>query len=600
MIIHVLSVDSMAYMGRVMTSSNLANVIPLVSHKKPFKCLGYDSGIYYLISNQQLQVLAFKATDLKKNNLLQLAPLTWWSDKYPSFNAEGEIRKSPDWDNAIDDIIQNCSKAGVYAPELIRGRGFWRDGKTIIRHNGESLTDIRTSNTISMLDSSLKGVYQRSRTQNLPSVNIATDEQIVTFIDVTQRIYWSHESHAALLAGWIALAPLCGLLEWRPHIWISGEHGCGKSDTALNCISVCVGKKQLLHTKDSTTQAGLRQTLKADAIPVALDEMEPNSNKDRGRIDQILSLARNASSDDEAVTLKGSITGDSTSYRVRSMFCYASINTHLPELADQSRTAILDIEKRAQTEQSKADFDFIKKALERLDNENFGYSLTELMINRIDTLKANITTFIECAGDVLGSARDGKQYGSLLAGYVTILSSEPISKNDAIQYLNNIQITRAVAENRDTDATGWSECWAKIASITLDMRDSRSRVTVAEAIDILRDNNSHELALIAGINVSENEEDKNKAITAKAAKQGQKELETALRKMGIIYQNGKEALYGCAGEGIYLANKSELLKKALSGTSFESWTQFSKRAGEDLNKPIKLNGTATRFRFIKM
>lgn len=577
-----------------------SNVIELQSSERPFKCLGYDSGIYYLISSQQLQVLAFKATDLKKNNLLQLAPLNWWKHEYPAYTHEGVEKKDPEWDNAIDDIIQNCSAAGVYAPELIRGRGFWRDGKTIIRHTGNQLTDIRTSQQISMLSKSLTGVYQRSRTQNIPLVISATESQIDLFVEVTDKIYWAHDSHAALLAGWIALAPLCGLLEWRPHIWISGEHGCGKSDTALNCVSVGIGKKQLLHTKDSTTQAGLRQTLKADAIPVALDEMEPNSTKDRGRIDQILSLARNASSDDEAVTLKGSVTGDSTSYRVRSMFCYASINTHLPELADQSRTAILDIEKRPQTEQSKADFDFIKSSLEKLEDDGFGYSLTELMIERIDTLKQNLSTFIECAGDVLGSARDGKQYGSLLAGYATMLGPQPVSRQSAIEYLNNIQITRAVSENRDTSATGWGECWAKIGSITLDMRDSRSRITIAEAIDILRNNDATELAAIANIQASSKEDMKDAAFTAKSAAKGKREVEGALRKLGIIYQDGRAAIHGCVGEGIYLANKSELLKKALNGTSFESWTQFSKRVGEDVEKTLKIAGGVSRVKFISL
>ncbi|HGJ5855262.1 hypothetical protein, partial [Arsenophonus nasoniae] len=72
---------------------------------KPFRELGYDSGIYYLISKKHLQVLPFKARDLKESNLLQLAPLSWWRKNYPQYNDAGNPKKTPDWSQAADDII---------------------------------------------------------------------------------------------------------------------------------------------------------------------------------------------------------------------------------------------------------------------------------------------------------------------------------------------------------------------------------------------------------------------------------------------------------------------------------------------------------------
>lgn len=570
-------------------------------NSQPFKALGFDSGVYYLMSMNQLQVLALKAAELSQNNLLQLADLDWWISEYPTYNADGVQSKKPDWGVAVNDIMRSCETVGVYSPESVRGRGFWRDGDRVIRHLGDHLRDVTVNNDISMLDNSLEGVYQRSRAINIPDSTPATKNQIKRFSEAVNTIYWQHESHADLFMGWIALAPLCGLLEWRPHLWISGEHGCGKSDTALECITVGIGKKQVLHAKDSTTEAGLRQTLKADSIPVALDEMEPNTSKDRGRIDRILSLARNASSDDEASTLKGTITGNSASYRIRSMFCYASINTHLPELADQSRTTILDIEKRPQTDQSKKDFELIKRTLLELERESFGYSLTNLITQRMGTLLANLGTFIEVAGDTLGSARDGKQYGTLLAGFATMLQAEPVTSEQAKAYLAKIHIKDAVSENRDTETTGWDECWSKMSSIMLDMRDSRSRITVGESLDILKDRDLHAMANIVGVSTPDNIDSEQTALLS-CANRGEKEIRFALRRLGIIYQNSKESLYGCSGEGIYLSNKSESMQKALSGTPFESWLQYSKRIGKtaNQNKVIKFSGFVSKAKFINI
>ena len=75
-----------------------------------------------------------------------------------------------------------------------------------------------------------------------------------------------------LLAGWVALAPTCGCLDWRPHIWLTGGAGTGKS-LIHRFIS------PLLHdmgvpVSGNTTEAGLRQTLKSDALPVVFDEAE--------------------------------------------------------------------------------------------------------------------------------------------------------------------------------------------------------------------------------------------------------------------------------------------------------------------------------------
>lgn len=590
---------------------NVSNVIELEKEKsepiknkekskeKPFRELGYDSGIYYLISRKHLQVLPFKARDLKESNLLQLAPLSWWRKNYPQYNDAGNAKKTPDWSQAADDIIQECGNVGVYSSKAIRGLGFWRDGDRVIQHLGNILYDVTNDKKVSMLDQSLKGIYQRESIQIKRTTELASEELVELFIKAINSIYWKDSTHAQLFLGWIVLALFCGLLDWRPHLWVTGELGSGKSDTVLEAIRIALGADNYISAKGSTTEAGARQRLKCNAIPFVLDEAEPNTTKDRLRLDAILTLLRNASSDDEALALKGTVSGESTAYRIRSMFCLASINPHITELADQSRISVLEIRKIPQTAESKDTFNFIKKTFLKLERDRFSNKLNNLMISRLATLEENLKVFVEAAGDHLGQARDGKQYGSLLAGFATLAHNEPIDIATAKTYVEQLKLTEVVAENRDTNATGWDMCWLKMSAVKLQFRDSRSYVTVGEGIEMLRTLNNEELARIVGYEHSGSGTVAKEQLE-RAANKGKREVEKALRKLGIVYQEGTVALYGCVGEGIYIANSSEEMSKALSGTPFQNWKQHSSRVGESAPKHIFIDGQDRRAKFIKI
>ena len=48
-------------------------------------------------------------------------------------------------------------------------------------------------------------------------------------IDIASRFHWEVPASGLLLAGWIALAPICGAMQWRPHVWLTASAGSGKS-----------------------------------------------------------------------------------------------------------------------------------------------------------------------------------------------------------------------------------------------------------------------------------------------------------------------------------------------------------------------------------
>lgn len=56
-----------------------------------------------------------------------------------------------------------------------------------------------------------------------------TDEDGQRLFDLANAFRWRNPGSGAMLAGWCALAPVAGALRWRPHLWITGGTGSGKS-----------------------------------------------------------------------------------------------------------------------------------------------------------------------------------------------------------------------------------------------------------------------------------------------------------------------------------------------------------------------------------
>jgi putative DNA primase/helicase len=187
-----------------------------------------------------------------------------------------------------------------------------------------------------------------------------------------------------LIAGWVALAPICGALDWRPHIWLTAGSGSGKSAILDRYLGPLLGDLAL-HVAGNTSEAGLRQTLRADALPVVFDEAESNERPDQQRMQSVLSLARVASSESRAQTIKGSAEGDAQRYTIRSMFLMSSIATALKQGADKSRFAQLTL--RNPNEMPKAQrithWEDLDRDLDKYITERIGQQLQARTISLI-------------------------------------------------------------------------------------------------------------------------------------------------------------------------------------------------------------------------
>jgi putative DNA primase/helicase len=242
-------------------------------------------------------------------------------------------------------------------------------------------------------------------------------------VGIANRFRWEVPASGTLLVGWVVLAPICGALRWRPHLWLTAGAGSGKSAILDRYVTPLLGDFALL-VSGATTEAGLRQSIGSDAVPVVFDEAESNERPDQQRMQGILALARVASSESGAALLKGSPSGEVSRYRVRSMFLLSSIATALKQGADQSRFAQLCLRNPADLPRSEreAHWRALDRDLERQITPELGHRLIARTVGLIPVIRQAAEVFSRAAARHFDSQRLGDQYGTLLAGAWSLLS----------------------------------------------------------------------------------------------------------------------------------------------------------------------------------
>jgi putative DNA primase/helicase len=396
-----------------------------------FTCLGFDSDGYFYQPHCTGQVIRLSRSSHTGTNLVALAPLSYWETLYPS-------RTGVNWTSAASSLFQLSSTIGVYNPDRIRGRGAWWDNGRSILHFGDRLIVDGEDLPVSSGIPGSQYLYQRLSKMNGPvGCKPLDDEHSLVLALLANRFHWEVPASGVLLAGWIALAPVCGALDWRPHAWLTGSAGSGKSAILERYVTPLLGDMGLI-VSGNTTEAGIRQELRADARPVVFDEAESNERADQQRMQTVLSLARVASSESKAHMLKGSPDGDAQRFTIRSMFLMSSIATNLKQGADKSRFAQLclrnpsDVPKDERT----AHWDSLDHDLDKYVSQKIGRQLQARTIALIPTIRKSARIFTKCAAERFDSQRLGDQYGTLLAGAWSLMSSDVVTPEQAYEMID--------------------------------------------------------------------------------------------------------------------------------------------------------------------
>lgn len=513
----------------------------------PIRALGYDRGRYYYMPTRQRQVLEYSKGDHTTTGLLQLAPLAYWEQAW----ASGGEMKREHWTAAVDALMRRCERAGIFDPVILRGRGCWSDeGRVVFNLGNRALVDGREESLETMRT---RFIYEAGPRLAGPAVDPLPVDQSRRVLDIARRFHWEMPASAALLAGWIVLAPVCGALRWRPHVWLTGGAGTGKTTILGDFVAPLLAGTEL-QVQGNSTEAGIRQALRADARPVLFDESEQNNEREEARVQAILSLIRQSSSESQSRTLKGTTTGRSMDFHVRSMFALSSIQVGIQRQADHSRISVLGLVGTGQVSPERAEamraawIETQRLLVELRQDEAFAGRLLARTVAMWPTIEANARTITRVAAEVFNSQRLADQYGTLLAGTAALLYDHEITEAGARNLIDSFEWAEYQAAAREDES---GEALASIMQIPVMLptsRGGRDERTVGELVRVCAEGLPHD-----GVEVAE--------------------AVAILGRLGLKVKRS-----GFSVHGLLVANKSERLAEALRGRPWAAdWKSYLRR-----------------------
>jgi hypothetical protein len=312
--------DACPHAGQISSPIQLGRPIYDPGAKGPLP-LGYtaEGSFVFLDLGRQILIVAGSSQLLSLQYLIGLAPLQFWADRFPSQKEGAAVNP---W-AAGQALMEECRRMGPFDPRKVRGRGVWLESDRVIVNLG------------SPIPSGVRNFYVCFEPLPLKSVRIFDTLRLQIML---QRFVWRNPQDVMLLLGWLAVAPVCGVLGWRPHSFVYGPPNCGKSTihaTASNLL-----KPLGLSADGQSSEAGIRQMIKADSRPVIIDEFE--SDQGRSHIGGVIRLARSASSAESPV-LRGTPEGKAMQFALRTTFFFAAVNPSGMSPADATRILLFEM-----------------------------------------------------------------------------------------------------------------------------------------------------------------------------------------------------------------------------------------------------------------
>jgi putative DNA primase/helicase len=411
----------------------------------PYRSLGYESSDnslhYWFLSHATQTILKYKSASLgNEHTVCEIAPANFWQENYS--NRGGKLNLS----FVAERLRGECVIAGFFSSENIRGRGAWLDSGQVVIHTGKQIQVGKQ--TIDLINFQSRYAYQ-----SRPNINLNVESQLSSlesakFQELINCFAWDRSIYAQLIAGWCVIAPIAGALDWRPHIWVTGAAGSGKSWILQNVIRRVMGDF-CIALQSNTTEPGVRGALEGDAIPVIIDEMEAESESANERVQAIIAFARSASSSDGGGIAKGSQKGGkATSYAPKSAFCFASISPVIQHESDLQRITTISLGVSGPDEKTSN----LKKVHALLTDDYIEKFQGRIFMN-LESLLANIETFSRAAGQVIGNTRAGAQIGPMLAGAYLLKRTDTISLEKAIEWVEKQDWKEQIRNIENQDET---------------------------------------------------------------------------------------------------------------------------------------------------
>lgn len=393
---------------------------------QPFTPLGFLESRYYYYSFLLQKIVALTPREHQKENLFNLAPLSYWKAHYTG-------NKGIEWERAVDSLIQTCAAEGLFNPQNVIGRGIWLIDSKGITHYGDQVLIEGIKYPPKEIPRHIAG---KKVFEVLESLHLDEPDKNADFAQIEvmlKRLHFQTPHAPMLLAGAVVCAMAAGALHWRPHTWITGKSGSGKS--AVIKVILLILRNCTEHYVGETTEAGIRQDMRQDCRAIVFDEAEPKNPAAIIKINNVLNLLRQASSDETGKIAKGTVTGKGMNYKIRSCGFLASINANLPEEPDKNRFQLLEMGESL----PKEDYDKWQFEAENIFTKGFQAALHNRVSENIVTLAANAKIFASVLAQRFKDNRAGDQYGAIFAGAYFLTSTQSVTKEMASDLMMGVK-----------------------------------------------------------------------------------------------------------------------------------------------------------------
>jgi hypothetical protein len=321
----------------------------------PVVPLGREGGVFHMIDSTGI-FRSLTARDFSHSGIQDLFSAT---PNYPewAWPRHGKVKKGADdeplpprIESFEDDAVRKalffaCAQMGQFSAEnKVRGRGAWQlKGGGMLYHAGEEIWRCEVRDGVPIFRCEETGMVEDHLYPRAPELPApwdqpmrAADNPAGALLKILRCWHWEKpEVDPVLLLGWIGAGYLSGALDWRPALMLLGDYGTGKS-SLHDALKSLFG--DALFKSGNASAAGIRQNMRNDARPIALDEMEDEAENAR-RIREIIQMMRVSSSGDTAY--RGGADHKGVEFQLNSAFLMAAINNPIQSPQDVSRVAIL-------------------------------------------------------------------------------------------------------------------------------------------------------------------------------------------------------------------------------------------------------------------
>lgn len=416
-------------------ATEAANTDPLKGDfEMNFKILGYNQGVYYYFPFVGRQIVALTASAHTMNNLFRLDNLDNWMSK---FGAGGDTSEKKMVMYATSALMNVAERRCVFKEEdRVRGCGAWTDEGRKILHCG----DVLYVDGVETKFDQLKSEYTYIAASKLmrPAHEPLTNREAYALREICEAVTWENKLSGSLLAGWLVIAPVCGALGFRPHVYITGEAESGKS-TVLNKIVKPVIGRISINLDGGTTEPAIRQMMEYDARPLVYDEAEKSPH-----MAAVLSLAR-AATDGKAIKK----FGQGMMY-ARFCACFSAINPPVDKVSDESRIAFMVIKKNRRPT-AMEEYNQLLDMIEKTITPDYANRMLARTMQNMDVLFENIKTFQKAARRVIKGARASEVIGTMLAGLYLLRGTDLVTLEAAEAWIRERDWTSHTIIDKETD-----------------------------------------------------------------------------------------------------------------------------------------------------